>query len=626
MTTSYTQLNDLLFVHHGCCNVGIIRAGERALLLDCGNGDVETTLSALGITTIDHILFTHHHRDSASGVTKIATATTRIGVPAAERAWFAAVETFWDDPKMRWHLYNVHPHNLMLAASVTVHDAYAEGDQIQWGDVTITVLSTPGHTDGSVAYVVDAAGERVVFCGDLIYDSGQLWELYSLQKGNARVTDYHGFLGDRQRVLQSLDKIVATQPTRLIPTHGVIMQQPTAAVHQLRQQLAECYDSYVAISALRYYFPDMFADYAGRPGHMSIREGKAVPPFLRHIGTTWIVISATKAALVMDCGDSAVLQALRQFQANGEITEVTACWVTHYHDDHVDMLDQFQAAYPCPTYADSSVAAVVSAPHAFRLPCLSPTTVRIDQITQEGESWQWNEFRLTAYHFPGQTYYHGGLLVEGQGMRLFFSGDSFTMAGIDDYCSGNRNLLGAGIGYDHCLALLAELQPTHIFNCHVGPAFEFTSDEIAHMRANLAERVQSYGRLLPWDHPNYGLDEQWVRCEPYEQQLLPGVATTLTVVVTNHSAVAKAVRCQPILPTAWRTSNPEQQITIPAHSEGRLLFTIAIPHALLTNETHQRAATIDHTTAAPPQRIVIPIEVTYDGRALGQFREAILIY
>ena len=625
MSTSYTQLNAMIFVHHGCCNVGIIRAGERALLIDCGNGDVETTLSTLGITMIDHILFTHHHRDSASGVTKLATAATRIGVPAAERAWFAAVETFWQDPKMRWHLYNVHPHNLMLATSVTVHDAYDEGDQIQWGDVTITVLSTPGHTDGSVAYVVDAAGERVVFSGDLIYDSGQLWELYSLQKGNARVTDYHGFLGDRQRVLQSLDTIVATQPTRLIPTHGVIMQQPTAAVHQLRQQLAECYDSYVAISALRYYFPDMFADYAGRPGHMPIREGKAVPPFLRHIGTTWIVISATKAALVMDCGDPAVLQALRQFQANGEITEVTACWVTHYHDDHVDALDQFQAAYPCPTYADNTVAAVVSAPHAFRLPCLSPTTVRIDQITQEGASWQWNEFRLTAYHFPGQTYYHGGLLVEGQGVRLFFSGDSFTMAGIDDYCSGNRNLLGAGVGYDHCLALLAELQPTHIFNCHVGPAFDFTSDEIAHMRANLAARVQSYGRLLPWDQPNYGLDEQWVRCEPYEQQILPGVATTLTVVVTNHSAVAKAVHCQPILPAAWRTSSAEQQLTIPAHSEGRLLFTITMPHALLTNETHHRAATIDHTTAAQPERIVIPIEVTYDGRALGQFREAILI-
>lgn len=146
------------------------------------------------------------------------------------------------------------------------------------------------------------------------------------------------------------------------------------------------------------------------------------------------------------------------------------------------------------------------------------------------------------------------------------------------------------------------------------------------MRANLAARVQSYGRLLPWDHPNYGLDEQWVRCEPYEQQVSPGHTTTLTVVVTNHSAVAKTVHCQPIIPAAWPTSTPEQQLTIPAHSEGRLVFTVFIPQAPHTATTQPASATvIEHSPNAQAQRIVIPVEVTYDGHALGQFREAILI-
>lgn len=617
MTTTYTKINDTLFVHHGCCNVGIVRAGAHALLIDAGNGDIQATLTALGITTIDRILFTHHHRDSASGVATVATAATRIGVPAEERPWFAQVETFWHDPKMRWHLYNVHPHNLMLAESITVHDTFSDGDQVQWGDVTITIIATPGHTDGSVSYLVEAGGERVVFCGDLIYDSGQLWELYSLQKGNSRVTDYHGFLGDRQRLLQSLDQVIAAGPTALIPTHGVIMTEPAQAVAQLRQRLADCYDRYVAVSALRYYFPELFVEYAGRPDHMPIREGKPVPAFLHHIGTTWIVIAANREALVMDCGDPAVLRALRQLQADGTITAVTACWVTHYHDDHVDALDQFQAAYPCTTYADSTVAAVVTAPHAFRLPCISPTVVRIDHVTADGESWQWNEFRLTAYHFPGQTYYHGGLLVEGQGVRLFFGGDSFTPSGLDDYCSGNRNLLGAGVGYDRCLALLAALQPTHIFNCHVEPAFDFTAAEISQMRANLADRVECYGQLFPWDHPNYGLDEQWVRCEPYEQPAQPGATIMLTVVVTNHSATQKTVNCRPILPTTWHARVSEQQATIPPQQEGRLTFTIAIPAltAVLSSENQPG-----------DRRVVIPIEVNYDGRALGQLREAIFVF
>ena len=616
-TENYTKISDAIFVHHGACNVGILRNGERALLIDAGNGDVQATLTALGITTIDRILFTHHHRDSASGVTKVATATTRIGVPAAERPWFEQVETFWQDPKMRWHLYNVHPHNLMLAESVTVHDTFSAGDQVQWGGVTITVIATPGHTDGSVSYLVEFGGERVVFSGDLIYDSGQIWELYSLQKGNGRVTDYHGFLGDHQRVLQSLDTIVATKPTALIPTHGVIMTEPAQAVEQLRQRLAECYDRYVAISALRYYFPEMFVEFNGRSGHMTIREGKAVPAFLHHIGTTWIVVAANREALVMDCGDPAVLRALQKLQTDGVITKVTVCWVTHYHDDHVDVLDQFQAAYPCLTYADGTVAAVVTAPSAFRLPCISPTVVRVDQITADGESWQWNEFRLTAYHFPGQTYYHGGLLVEGQGVRLFFGGDSFTPAGIDDYCSGNRNLLGNGVGYDRCLALLAELQPTHIFNCHVQPAFDFTAAEISHMRANLADRVQCYGQLFPWDQPNYGLDEQWVRCEPYEQPVQPSMTVTLTVVVTNHSATPKRLSCQPILPSTWPDAVSAQEATIPPRQEGWLCFTIAIPAlpSVPSGEKQQGR-----------NRVVVPVEITYDGRVLGQWREAILLF
>ncbi|MCX6049498.1 MAG: MBL fold metallo-hydrolase [Chloroflexi bacterium] len=585
---------------------------ERALLIDCGNGIVQATLTTLGITQIDMILFTHHHRDSASGVTMLATAETQLHVPAMERPWFDAVETFWNDPKTRWHLYNVHPHNVMLATSISVHAGVGEGDHWQWGAAEIWVFDTPGHTDGSVAYLIAVDGQRFVFCGDTIYAPGQLWELYSLQKQDQTSTDYHGFLGDRHRLLQSLDKLVALAPDAFIPTHGQIMHEPATAVAALRQQLEHCYDRYVAISALRHYFPWMFTAFANRPGHMPIGPGKPVPDFLRHIGTTWLIIADNQEAFVMDCGSPAILRAIQQLQTDGEFSAVTACWVTHYHDDHVDAMPDFQVAFPCPTYADAIVAAVIEDPRAFRLPCISPAVVRIDQRTADRESWQWNEFRLTAYTFPGQTYYHGGLLVEGHNLRLFFAGDSFTMAGIDDYCMGNRNLLGAGVGYDHCLALMAELQPTHIFNCHVESAFAFTGDEIAFMRTNLAEREKLYTDLVPWDHANYGLDEHWVRCYPYEQDVVAGQTVHLRVEFTNHSTLTKIASCRPILPQAWGRDVPEQEITIPPKQDGRIDFAISMPDVVnkLCGQSH---------------RVVIPIEVTYDGNVLGQFREGIFV-
>ena len=614
MQTQFSQLSSSLFVHHGNCNVGILHAGARALLIDCGNGDVQVTLQTLGITQIDTILFTHHHRDSTSGVTMLAQSKTRIGAPAAERPWFEAVETFWDDPQMRWHLYNVHPHNLMLAESIRLHAAYGAGDQLQWEEATITVFATPGHTDGSLAYQVDVDGQRFIFCGDTIYAPGQLWDLYSLQKQDQTSTDYHGFLGDRKRLLQSLDQLVAQQPAALIPTHGVIMHEPALAVAQLRQGIEQAYDRYVAIAALRHYFPWVFTEFAGRADHMPIRPGKPVPDFLRHFGTTWMIIAANGEALVMDCGSPAIVKTLQQCQADGEITQVTACWVTHYHDDHVDAMPEFQAAFPCPTYAVDVVADVVEAPRAFRLACISPAVTRIDHRTREGERWTWNEFQLTAYTFPGQTYYHGGLLVEGRGLRLFFAGDSFTMAGIDDYCMGNRNLLGANVGYDRCLALISELQPTHIFNCHVMDAFDFTAEEIRFMRANLAERETLYTALVAWDHANYGLDEHWVRCYPYEQDVVAGQLVKLRVEFTNHSAGAKVAQCRPILPRTWAQVIETQQVTIAAHSDGVVDFSISIPSdASKLSQTHT------------PKRIVIPVEITYAGQPLGQFREAIFV-
>ena len=611
MSGSVTQLSDSLFVYHDNINVGILREGDRALLIDCGGGAVRSALTQLGIRTVEKALFTHHHRDQASGVKSLAGPTTCIGVPAQERQLFEAVEAFWNDPKMRWHLYNYHPHNLMLAEPIPVTEAYSEGDTVQWGDATIRVLDTPGHTDGSVSYLVSVDGGQFAFCGDAIYDVGQIWELYSLQKGG-RTTDYHGFLGDRERLCQSLEKLKAEAPDALIPSHGNIMRQPEQAIDALFDRLERCYDKYVAISALRYYFPDLFTAYTGKPGHMPIREGKEVPAFLRHFGTTWLIISDNREAFVMDCGSPRILEQITSLQQHGEISTVTDFWITHYHDDHVDAVPQFQAMFDCTTRTDAVVAAVVENPRGFRIPCISPALAHLDERTHDHDSWTWNEFKMTAFHFPGQTYYHGGLLVEGHGTRLFFAGDSFTMAGIDDYCSGNRNLLGANVGYDRCLALIAELQPTHIFNCHVNCAFDFTDEEIAFMRQNLAERERLYGELFPWPHANHGMDEHWVRAYPYEQDVTPGEAVTLRVDFTNHSTKPCIATCRPVLPAVWEAEVPEQSVTISPKQEGHVTFTIPVPP-------------VERLNATNGQRIVVPIDVTYDGRPLGQFREAVFV-
>ena len=243
---SVDKISEHLCVYLGPINVGIIRHRDEALLIDCGDGSVADCLAELGIESIDRMIFTHHHRDQACGAFELSSSGAKIGVPEAERAWFDEVESYWSDPKSRWHIYSFHPHHLMLAESVRVDATYRPGDKFVWGPAKIEVIGTPGHTDGSVSYRVAVDGRVVIFSGDLIYDEGQVWEIYSLQKGFRRgsrqVRDYHGFLGAKDELIESLERIKAAEAELLVPSHGRVMNDPSGAVDAMVDQLERCYE------------------------------------------------------------------------------------------------------------------------------------------------------------------------------------------------------------------------------------------------------------------------------------------------------------------------------------------------------------------------------------------------
>lgn len=612
------RLSEHLFVYRGPINVGMIRSGRRALLIDCGDERIVDVLRDQGIETVDRVLFTHHHRDQACGAAALVAAGAAVTVPDAERDAFEGVAAWWAAPESRWHLYHFRPHRLMLTEPLPVAQTVAHGDRIPWGPARIHVLHSPGHTDGSVSYLVECDARRVLFCGDAIYDEGRVWDLHSLQKGfgagRARVGDYHGFLGARPLLVESLRRLRDARPDLLVPSHGSVMTDPARAVDAIVDRLADAYDEYVAISALRHYFPALFAEYAGRPDHMPAREGLPVPEFLRHFETTWMILSRDRAAFVIDCGGPAAVQAVREAISRDGIRTVEALWVTHYHDDHVNGIPEFQAAFDCPCLTDRHVADVITHPAAWRLPCLSPAAVRVDRATTDGQSWDWHEFRVTAYHFPGQTLYHAGLLVEGRGLRMFFAGDSFTPAGIDDYCTGNRNWLGHGVGFDRCLERLEGLRPTHIFNSHVPYPFDFTPAQYRFMRENLARRERTFGRLVPWDHPNLAMDESWVRCHPYEQEVRAGDPVEVRVVVTNHSARPRPAAARPALPRAWCAAPATRPaalaawktIIAPARAEATIPIALPVPPGVA------------------PGRYVVPFDLRFGDLDLPQFTEAVV--
>lgn len=67
---------------------------------------------------------------------------------------------------------------------------------------------------------------------------------------------------------------------------------------------------------------------------------------------------------------------------------------------------------------------------------------------------------------------------------------------------------------------------------------------------------KSYTTLIPWDHANYGLDEHWVRCFPYEQDVIAAEGEFTGDVHESFKKSPQIASCRPILPNHSGATGP----------------------------------------------------------------------
>ncbi|RPJ50771.1 MAG: MBL fold metallo-hydrolase [Chloroflexi bacterium] len=459
-----------------------------------------------------------------------------------------------------------------------------------------------------------AAGQSprsVIFSGDVLYAAGQVWDLHSLQKSMGGFGDYHGFLGAAPRLSASLIKLSETPADCLVPAHGNIIPAPAAAARLTAQRLETLYRNYASISALNLYFPHIFQELQDDPLRMVPAETIDFPDFIRPVAATSFAIRSESGALfLIDCGSDSVLDTLIAWKEQGLYTELEGCWVTHYHDDHVNSLHHLAASMPVPIYADEHFTEILAHPARFCLPCISPAEVEVSHATVDGETWRWREFELTALHFPGQSFYHGGLLLRGQGMTVLFCGDSFAPTGLDDYTAGNRNFLGAGRGYRRCIELVRQYRPDRILNQHQQKAFRFTDDQLDTMEKILIAREGMLAELLPWDDSNFGVDEGWVRAYPYEIETGAGGTCVVEVRATNHAARPVELTAEAVLPPGWPASGQQSAASFTREVQGDRMVCTRVP--------------IQTPAETTPGTYPVAFRVTWDGCYLGQVCHALI--
>ncbi len=180
------------------CAVVLDEDSGQAAVIDPGD-EAPRILEAvheLG-ATVTAILLTHAHLDHVLGVAGVAEAT---GAPVL-----------------------LHPADLPLYSAVAEQGRafmipaepgpppdgeLAAGQIVDVGSIRLRVLHTPGHSPGSVSFLLDGAGRGLVFPGDALF-----------ARGIGR-TDLPG--GDYRTLMTSIrSELLALDPTtRVIPGHG----------------------------------------------------------------------------------------------------------------------------------------------------------------------------------------------------------------------------------------------------------------------------------------------------------------------------------------------------------------------------------------------------------------------
>ena len=569
-------------------SVSVVRGAVNGVLIQRGG----ETLAVYGDPRPDpakasEVLFTHHRRDVAwAGRLMVQRGAIAVG-PDAEKDLFNDPAQFWERYRTaRFHDY-ADQSSRILAEPIPLAKTVRDGDRVDWRGLSIQGISTPGYTRGAVSYLMEIDGRRIACAGDLIYGDGHLIDLYSLQDAIPQLKEdgYHGYAARAGDVVASLRKIAAWKPDILIPARGPLIRNPGAAIDALIGRLQAVFASHFTIDALRWYRGDerirgMIARVLGptpvewMPMAETIEQ--KLPSWIIAITNSRLIVSRTGAAFLVDCGNRRVMDEVRRLKREGVIQSLDGIYITHYHDDHTDMAEAMAQEFHCPVYFCREMRDILEHPEAYRMPCLTPNAIHSGHPMNEGETQRWNEFQFTYSYFPGQTIYHGGLLAKRDGgQSIFFAGDSFTPSGMDDYCLLNRNFFPPEKGFGYCLNAVKKLSGDYLLiNEHVPPAFRFSSTQLDFMADIFEKRRGLIAALVPWDDPNFGVDEQWARFYPYTAETSAAGRVELKVILTNHSAKRQEFRVAPHVPAGWKAPAGPLRVSIGPREEGSVKIPV----------------------------------------------------
>lgn len=187
------------------CNVWAFTGTAGTLLFDAGVGRDPAALVAAGRAcglawpAPVHLILTHAHADHAGGAVGLrALLGAQVMAAAQTAAWVAAA----DEAKVSLpaaRSAGVYPQDYRLRAC-PVDTVLRDGQRLEFGDLNVRVIATPGHSADHTAYLVERAGRRWLVSGDALFVGGKViwqdtWDC-SVPESGASLRQLAGFTFD----------------------------------------------------------------------------------------------------------------------------------------------------------------------------------------------------------------------------------------------------------------------------------------------------------------------------------------------------------------------------------------------------------------------------------------------
>ncbi|MCC6859750.1 MAG: MBL fold metallo-hydrolase [Bryobacterales bacterium] len=601
------KISENLYVFEDTCSVYVVRDGAGCVLIDFGSGKILDHLGALGITRVDWILHTHHHRDQCQGDRKAVERNIPIAVPAHERHLFAGAENFWRNRRV-YHLYYVRNDFNTLTHDIPVARALADYSTFRWGSTDFFVLPAPGHTLGSIALIAVIDGRRTAFTGDLLYAPGRILNLYDTQ------VNYGGSEGIDLGIY-SLARLREQKPALVCPSHGRPMPDPDGAIGQTIRSLTDYYRFQTGndpVEQFRPYAvsPHLVCHYLTTSSFYAILSDSGKAMFLDYGAASGVHFGNFERATATTDRIRFVEHSIDHLRSQYGMKSIDVAMPSHMHDDHINGFPHLIRKYGTKVWCYENMVDILENPRGHNLGCILGEPFKVSQAFRHGEKFKWEEYEFEVTHSPGHTEYQMALFVTLDGKRVAFTGDAFFPGTRNDGTMRHNLIFRNHVENDsHLKSIrnLIEREPELIAPGH-GRAYPVDRAMMLATEQRLRRQQEWFLELLPGGESNFGLDPSWVSIYPYQMLLSPGRRRRAEVRVRNYRPAPMKMEVAVVAPREWRLEPEVLRFEVPAGAVGSQAFHITIPK----------------TWDAPSPRLAIAADVVSDGKYLGQITEAVV--